>query len=178
MEHHRGCSGRRAYEGRSGYCGLLFTRAGSVRDIAVVESQRPVSNTSTSRATIQSARKPPQPKVNHGIPEEDRDGDRGKNTRVGEPPGNRVGTTERSRGTARAWYTRVTARQRQGGRSEKKRRDPQRDSGWENKQAWEGTGRRDRGSTEKSRGHPQGACEQRGASAGGHPKKTKKQKQK
>ena len=59
MEHHRGCSGRRAYECRSGYCGLLFTRAGSVGDIAVVESQQPVSNPSTSRATIQSVSKPP-----------------------------------------------------------------------------------------------------------------------
>ena len=59
MEHHRGRSGRRAYEGRSGYSGLLFTRAGSVRDIAVVESQRPASNPSTTRATILSASKPP-----------------------------------------------------------------------------------------------------------------------
>ena len=61
MEHHCGCSGRRAYKCRGCYCGLLFTRAGSVRDIAVVESQRPVSNPSTSRATIQSASKPPSP---------------------------------------------------------------------------------------------------------------------
>ena len=34
-----------------------------------------------------------------------------------------------------------------------------------------GTGRRDRGSTEKSRGHTQGAREQRRAGPGGHPKK-------
>ena len=61
MEHHRGRSGRRAYEGRSGYCGLLFTRAGSVRDIAVVECQRPASNPSTSGAKIQSASKTPPP---------------------------------------------------------------------------------------------------------------------
>ena len=61
MEHHRGCSGRRANECRGGYCGLLFTRASSVRDIAVVESQRPVSIPSTSRATIQSASNPPPP---------------------------------------------------------------------------------------------------------------------
>ena len=139
MEHHRGCLRRPAYECRGGYCGLLFTRPGSVRDIAVGESQRPVSNPSTSRATIQSAsRPPPTHTVNHGIPEEERDRDRGKNTRVGEPPVDRVGTTERGRGRARAWHTRVTARQRQRGRSEKNRQDPPRDGGWEGKQAWEG----------------------------------------
>ena len=61
MEHHRCRSGTRAYEGRSGYCGLLFTRASSVKDITDVESQRPASNPSTSRATIQSASNPPPP---------------------------------------------------------------------------------------------------------------------
>ena len=61
MEHHRGCSGGRADECHSGYCGLLFTRAGSVRDIAVVRSQRPVCNLPTSGATMQSASKPPPP---------------------------------------------------------------------------------------------------------------------
>ena len=59
MERHRGCSGRRAYECRGGYFGLIFTRAGSVRDITFVESQPPVSDPSTSRATVQSASKPP-----------------------------------------------------------------------------------------------------------------------
>ena len=111
-----------------------------MRDIVDVESERPVSNPSTSRATVQSASKPPPPPhtVNHGIPEEERDRDRGKNARVGEPPGDRVGTTERGRGRARAWHTRVTARQRQRGRSEKNRQDPRRVGGWEGKQAWEG----------------------------------------
>ena len=61
MQQHRCRSERRAYEGRSGYCGLLFTRAGSVRDITFVGSQRPASNPSTSRATNQSASKPPPP---------------------------------------------------------------------------------------------------------------------
>ena len=140
MERHPGCSGRRAYECRGGYCGLRFTRAGSVRDIAVVKSQRPVSNPSTSRVTVQSASKPPPPHtVNHGTPEEERDRHPGKNTRVGEPPGDRVGTTERGRGRARAWKnTPVTARQRQRGRLEKNRQDPQRAGGWEGEQAWEG----------------------------------------
>ena len=140
MERHRGCSGRRAYECRGGYCGLLFTPAGSVRDIAVVKSQRPVSSPSTSRATVRSASRPPPPPhtVNHGNPKEERNRDRGKDTRVGEPPGDRVGTTERGRGRARAWHTRVTARQRQRGLSEKNRQDPQKDDEWEGKQAWEG----------------------------------------
>ena len=61
MERHCGCLGRRAYARRRGYCGLLFTRAGRARDIAVVESQRPVSKPSTSGATVQSASKPPPP---------------------------------------------------------------------------------------------------------------------
>ena len=61
MERLRGCAGRRAYECRGSYCGQLFTRAGSVRDIAVVQSQRPVSNPSTSMATVQSASKPAFP---------------------------------------------------------------------------------------------------------------------
>ena len=163
MEHHRGCSGRLAYECRGGYCGLRFTRAGSVGDIAVVKSQRPVSNPPTSRATIQSASKPPPHAVNHGIPEEERDRDRGKNTRVGEPPGDRVGTTERDRGRACAWHTRVTARQRQRGQSEKNRQDPQRDGGWEGKQAREGarggeTGVAPRraGGTRRARGSSEG----------------------
>ena len=114
MEHRRGRSGRRAYEGRSGCSGLLFSRAGSVRDIAVVESQRPASNQSSSRATMQSASNPPPPhNVNQVIPDDERDRDRGNNTRVGEPPGKSVGTTERGRGRARGWHTRVTARQTQ-----------------------------------------------------------------
>ena len=61
MERHRDCSGRRADRCRGGYCGLLLTRAGTVRDIAVIESQQPVSDSSTSRATVQSASKPPPP---------------------------------------------------------------------------------------------------------------------
>ena len=61
MEHHRCRSGRRAYEGRSGYCGLLFSRASSMGDIAVVGSPRAASNPSTSSATIQSSSKPPPP---------------------------------------------------------------------------------------------------------------------
>ena len=114
MEHHRGRSGRRAYEGRSGYCGLLFTGASSVRDIEVVESQQPACNLSTSRATIKSASKlPPSHTVNHGIPDEERDRDHRTNTRVGEQPENSSGTTERGRGRARGWHKRLTAWQRQ-----------------------------------------------------------------
>ena len=64
MEYHSCRSERRAYEGRSGNCGLLFTRASSVRDITVVGCQRPASNPSTSRATIQSGSKPPPLNVN------------------------------------------------------------------------------------------------------------------
>ena len=62
MEHYLCRSERRAYEGRSGYCGLLCTPASSVRDITVVGSQLPASNPFTSRATIQSQSKalPPQ----------------------------------------------------------------------------------------------------------------------
>ena len=88
MEHHHGRSGRQAYGGRSGYSGLLFTRVGRVRNIAVVESQRPASCQSSGRATVQSANNPPPlPTGHHGIPDEVGDRDRGNNTRVGEPPG-------------------------------------------------------------------------------------------
>ena len=81
---------------------------------------------------------PPPPTVNHGIPKEERDRDRGKKTRVGEPPGDKVGTKERGRGGGRAWHTRVTALQRQRGQLEKNRQDQQRASRWVGEQAWKG----------------------------------------
>ena len=63
-----------------------------------------------------------------------RDRDRGKNTRVGEPPGDRVGTTERGRGGTRAWHTQVTARQRERGRSRKTGRTRRKTAdGWGNR---------------------------------------------
>ena len=61
MEHHHCRSERRVQEGLSGYCGLLFTPASSVRDITVVGSQRPASNPSRSRPTIQSESNTPRP---------------------------------------------------------------------------------------------------------------------
>ena len=63
-----------------------------------------------------------------------RDGDRGS-TRVGETPGKRVGATWRSRGRARGWHTRVTARLRQGGQTYRQGR--QREGEWGGKQARE-----------------------------------------
>ena len=94
MEHHRCRLERRAYEVRSGYCVPhgRFTCASSVRDITIVESQRPASNLSTSRATIQSASKPLLPsKSTPGVPEGERVGERRQSTRIGEPPEKRVG---------------------------------------------------------------------------------------
>ena len=111
---------------------------------------------------------PPPNTVDHGIPEEERDRDRRKNTRVGEPPGDRIETKGRGRGRERAWHTRVTARQRLRGRSEKNWQDPQRDGGWEERQAWEA-----------ARGGETGIAERRAegtrrARPGGHSKKQKK----
>ena len=57
-------------------------------------------------------------------------------TRVGETPGKRVGATERGRGRARGWHTRVTARLRQGGQTYRQGR--QREGEWEVRQASEG----------------------------------------
>ena len=61
--------------------------------------------------------------------------DRGS-TRVGETPGKRVGARGRGRGRARGWYTRVTARLRQGGQTYRQGR--QREGEWEGRQAREG----------------------------------------
>ena len=99
---------------------------------------------------------PPTPHWAHGIEEEVRDRDQG-NTRVGERPGKRVGTTERGRGRARGWHTRVTARLRQRGRTNRQGR--LRDGEWEGRRASEGarggeTGvaRRRAGGTRRARG--------------------------
>ena len=72
--------------------------------------------------------------------------------------------TERGRGRVRAWHTRMEARQRRRGGSEKNRQDLQRAGRWEGKQAREGAqggktgvarrragGTRDQGGTEKEK---------------------------
>ena len=99
---------------------------------------------------------PPPPNRAQGIQDGSRDGDRG-NTRVGETPGKRVGATERGRGRARGWHTRVTARLRQGGQTYRERR--LREGEWEGRRASEGargcgTGvaRRRAGGTRRARG--------------------------
>ena len=114
----------------------------------------PVSNPSTSRATIQSASKSPPPHTQGTMTSRKRreTGTEEKKPRVGEPPGDRVGTTERGRGRARAWHTRVTERQRQRRRSEKNRQEPQRDGGWEGKRGGErGVAWRRAGNTRRAR---------------------------
>ena len=118
-----------------------------------VGSQRPCQP--SGRATVQSADTPPPHRAqgNHDGP---RDGDRG-NTRVGETPGKGVGATERGRGRAQGWHTRVTARLRQGGQTYRQGR--LREGEWEGRQASErargcGTGiaRRRAGDTCRARG--------------------------
>ena len=105
---------------------------------------------------VGTADPPPPPHRAQGNQDGVRDGDRG-NTRVGETPGKRVGATERGRGRARGWHTRVTARLRQGGQTYRQGR--LREGEWEGRRASEGargcgTGvaRRRAGGTRRARG--------------------------
>ena len=99
---------------------------------------------------------PPAPHRAQGNQDRVRDRGRGS-TSVGKTPGKRVGARGRGRGRASGWYTRVTARLRQGGQTYRQGR--QRAEEWEGRQAREGaqgsgTGvaRRRAGGTRRARG--------------------------
>ena len=78
-----------------------------------------------------------------------------------EHPGERVGARGGGRGRTLGWHTRVTARHRQGGQTYRQGR--QRAGKMEGETGERGgAGQRDQGSTEKGRGHTQGAREQQG----------------